>query len=187
MNSVNLKMTLNDMLNLQFGQMCEVIIPVANRKGGKDLPRSETIKIGVELRTHTNGLYFLPVKGVRISHVKSVNTSENSELVEMINQLETQNLTRIMKTSNTSDAIMEDFQEMTDTFEDELIVVSAIYRHTKVIDRSNMTAKQADSIYPPEVLDTSMGKEWKTLYDVKKCLDLSMKKLPHAPSIKRHT
>ena len=102
MNSVNLKMTLNDMLNLQFGQMCEVIIPVANRKGGKDLPRSEkAIKIGVELRTHTNGLYFLPVKGVRITRVKSVTTSENSELVEMMNQLESQNLTRIMKTSNT--------------------------------------------------------------------------------------
>ena len=69
----------------------------------------------MELRTHTNGLYFLPIKGMRISRVKSVTTSENSELVEMMNQLESQNLTRIMKTSNTSDAIIEDFQEMTDS------------------------------------------------------------------------
>ena len=185
MNSVNLKMTLDNMLNLQFGQMCEVIIPIANRKGSKDLSRCEkAVKIGVELRTHTNGLFFLPVKGVRISRVKSVHTLENDELVAIMNQLESQNLTRIMKASNSSEAIREDFQEMTDTFEDEAIVVSAIYRHTNVIDRSNMTGKQASSIYEGEVLDASMGKEWNNLYQVNNCLDLSMVKLPHAPSLK---
>ena len=64
---------------------------------------------------------------------------------------------------------MDDFQVMSDTLEDDVIVISAIYRQTKVVDRSNMTAKQAGTACQ-YILSRSV-----------RSLEQSMKKLQNGP------
>ena len=170
MNTINSKMSLGHMIDLQFGQMVRAIIPSANRKGPKCDPRSEDgILIGFEACSPNHKIIYLPSRGVRVSRVKTVDTDENNILVDMMNQLHDKNIWRIVDPNPKP-------------IEGEEMIISAIYME-KPIDRSNMSLHEANKVHSIDVIKDSLKVEWNN-FDTRNVLDLSKKKLPNAPAIK---
>ena len=170
MNSLNSKMSLGHMVDLQFGQMVRAIIPSANRKGPKCDPRSEDgVLIGFEASSPNHKIIYLPSRGVRVSRVKTTDTDENNILVDMMNQLYDKNIWRIVDPNPKA-------------IEGEEMIISAIYVE-KPIDKSNMSLHEVKKVHSTDIIKQSIGVEWTNFHD-RKVLELSKVKLPNAPAVK---